>query len=211
MTSRPPRFAAAILDRFLPDNDPLAGDLLEAAAHRSRAWLFAQVALAVLLRSAAEIQTHKRMTAEAVLVASAMIFLLGFYAVVVASLVNHLLVLNDIAWVTTTGRYAPWQLLSTIPSFALAVGAGRVIGRFHREHRIAAIVAFAATAAAAAFLNLYLFVPDVLLRPFVPYAAWQSAVGAVFIAGLFVGIRPARHDSHSSLGTPATLLGPTRR
>lgn len=45
---RTARLAAAILDRLVPPNDPLVGDLLEEfAAGRSRGWLWTQVVMAV--------------------------------------------------------------------------------------------------------------------------------------------------------------------
>jgi hypothetical protein len=44
------------------------------------------------------------------------------------------------------------------------------------------------TATVAACLNLYLFVPNVLLLPLAPHAATQIAAGMLVIAGLFVGI-----------------------
>jgi hypothetical protein len=56
MTTRPPRLAVALLTRFVPDEEPLTGDLIEEfAAGRSRAWFWRQtiaaVALAVFRRS----------------------------------------------------------------------------------------------------------------------------------------------------------------
>jgi hypothetical protein len=48
----PPRLAVALLNRFLPDNEPLAGDLLEEfVVRKSRLWLWRQVVLALLLGS----------------------------------------------------------------------------------------------------------------------------------------------------------------
>lgn len=56
MSTQPPRLALALLDRFVPDEEPLAGDLIEEfAAGRSRAWFWRQAiaaaALAVFRRS----------------------------------------------------------------------------------------------------------------------------------------------------------------
>jgi hypothetical protein len=45
---QPPRLAVALLNRFLPENEPLVGDLLEEfAVRRSRLWLWRQVACAL--------------------------------------------------------------------------------------------------------------------------------------------------------------------
>jgi hypothetical protein len=186
-TRQLPRLAVALLERWLPDNEPLAGDLLEASRERSRAWFWRQLLFAIASRALLLARTNPRPMAETTLLSLAMLALLGFHAVVAASLINHLLVLNDTAWVGVTGRYHDWQMPATALSFGAAVLLGREIGRFHRQHRIAAVLAFSASATLGAFLNLYLFVPNIL-QPLVPYAAWQTAVAMVFVAGLFVGI-----------------------
>lgn len=49
--SNPPRLALALLHRFLDDNEPLAGDLLEGfAARQSGFWFWRQVLVAVVIR-----------------------------------------------------------------------------------------------------------------------------------------------------------------
>jgi hypothetical protein len=49
---QPPRLAIALLNRFLPDNEPLVGDLLEEfAVRKSRVWLWRQVILALVMSS----------------------------------------------------------------------------------------------------------------------------------------------------------------
>jgi len=51
-TSQPSRLALGLLNRFIPDDEPLAGDLLEEFGHRrSQLWLWRQVLLAILIRS----------------------------------------------------------------------------------------------------------------------------------------------------------------
>jgi hypothetical protein len=50
-TSEPPRLAVALLRRFLPGNEPLAGDLLEGfAARQSRLWFWREVLVAIAMR-----------------------------------------------------------------------------------------------------------------------------------------------------------------
>lgn len=49
--SDPPRLALAILRRYLDDNEPLAGDLIEGfAVRRSKLWFWRQVLVAVAMR-----------------------------------------------------------------------------------------------------------------------------------------------------------------
>ena len=180
--------AIALLAWLLPDDEALLGDLLEASEGRSRMWLWQQVLLAAPTRLVVALRAHPRASIETALVSTAMLALLGFYAVVAATLINHLLVLNDPRWAAATGGFRQWQWYATLPAFAAATATGRLIGRFHHEHRIAAVLVFGASATAAAFLNLLLFVPDAFLRPFVQSTALQTAISMVFIAGLFVGI-----------------------
>lgn len=49
---QPPWLAVALLNRFVPDNEPLAGDLIdEFEARQSRLWFWRQVLLAILISS----------------------------------------------------------------------------------------------------------------------------------------------------------------
>src|SRR5262245_18759726 len=128
-----------------------------------------------------------------------MLALLGFYTVVLATLTNRVIALSG-AGVTPTGRYHDLQLYFTIPSFASAVLAGRVIGRLHQMHRVACALGCSAIVTIAACLNFYFFVPDALAQPLVPQVATQIAVGMIFIVGLFLGIssRPSCEPQPSS-------------
>jgi hypothetical protein len=50
--SEPPRLAVALLHRFIPDNEPLVGDLLEGFSIRqSRLWLWREVLAAIVIRA----------------------------------------------------------------------------------------------------------------------------------------------------------------
>jgi uncharacterized protein (TIGR03435 family) len=206
---QPPQLAVAVLEWLLPDNEPLTGDLLEAARTRSHAWLWWQILLAVVIRTFAELRERTRMTTEAVLVSTAMLGLLGFHAVVGASLINHIwLTYNPDAITpsTHTSRFHGWHAAGAIVAFLCAIAVGRLIGRFHREHRIAATIMCSASAVAAAFLNLYLFVPQTALQPtFLPAGAVVQIVASMlFIAGLFIGIATSSAQIRS--GAVATVV-----
>ena len=181
-----------LLEYLVPGEDALAGDLLEASRGRSTAWLWRQVLLAVPARMWMSLRGHPSAAVARLLVGAALLAILGFHALVTATLINHLLVLNDIAWVPVTGSFAQWQMYSIVPAFVLAVTIGRSVARMHDDHRIAAIVVGSASTTVAAFLNLLLFVPEALLRPFVPQAALQTIISMIFIAGLFAGFASRR-------------------
>ena len=184
---QPPRLALALLERCVPDNEALIGDLVEAFVKESNAWFWRQALFAVLSRTSLQLRTKPFLTAEKVLITTAMLALLGFYTVVVATLTVRLIVLSD-AWLPQTGRFQELQVYFAAPAFAAAIVIGHAIGRLDHGHRVMRVLGCGLTATAAACLNFYLFVPNALLQPLVTHAATQIAVGMVFIAGLFVGI-----------------------
>ena len=183
----PSPLAVALLDRFLT-NEPLKGDLLESAIDQSTAWLWHQTVSAFLAQTLLYARTAPRATTEAVLVATAMLALIGFNAVVVANLLSQLLLLNDGDWILQSGRFAGWQIYATAPLFAAAVLSGRAIGAFHRDHRVWAILGCSLSASTAAFVNFYLFIPSIPLQPFIPSPAQQTLVALLFAGGMFIGI-----------------------
>jgi hypothetical protein len=188
MSARHPSpLALTLLDRFVV-NEALKGDLVESAAGRSHAWFYHQVLFALLAQTISGVKAAPRVTAEAVLVATAMLALIGFNAVVVANLLSQLFLLNNAGWVLGSGRFVGWQIYATAPLFVIAVFSGRAIGGFHRQHRVWAILGCGLSASTAAFVNFYLFVPSVPLQPFIPSPAQQTAVALLFACGLFVGI-----------------------
>jgi hypothetical protein len=176
-----------LLDRLVA-NEALKGDLVESSADRSIAWFWHQVLSALLAQAMWCVRTTPRMTTEALLVATALLALIGFNAVVVANLLSQLFLLNDANWILDSGRYSGWQIYATVPLFAIAVMSGRAIGAFHREHRVWAIFGCGLSASTAAFVNFYLFVPTVPFQPFIPNPAQQTAVALLFAGGLFMGI-----------------------
>lgn len=64
-TPRPPRLAVALLTRFLPENEPLVGDLIEEfQQRRSHIWFWRQAVVAIILswRSSRRALTTVRLT-----------------------------------------------------------------------------------------------------------------------------------------------------
>ena len=193
---QPSRLAVALLECCVPDNEPLTGDLIEAARDRGRAWFWRQVLLAIVARPVSAWRADRSATTATVLVTASLLAVIGFQAVVAASLVNQLLILNDPSWLATRGRYHSLQPWFALGSFAAAALAGRAISRVHRAHRVAAVLAFSTCATAWAFLHLRFFVPDAALEPLLSRPALQTAVTMVFVAGLFVGMASRTPCAH---------------
>jgi hypothetical protein len=185
---QPPRLAVALLECCIPDNEPLTGDLIEAAHVRGQAWFWRQALMAVVMRPVSAWRADPGRTTATALVAVSLLALLGFQAVVAASLVNQLLILDDPSWLAARGRYQPLQPWFVLGSFAAAALAGRAIGLVHRANRVAAVLAFGACASAWAFVHLLLFVPNLPLEPLLARPALQTAMTTVFVAGLFAGM-----------------------
>ena len=186
-SGRPPSLPIALLMHCVPGNEPLIGDLLEEWHERSDAWLWRQVLLAVFSGAVLHARMEPRLTAEKALVTTGMLALLGFYTLVVATMMNRVIALSN-AWLPRTGHYQDLQFYFIVPGFCGAVLMGRMIGHLHHNHRVLSVLGCSLTATSAACLNIYLFVPDALLQPLVPHAATQIALGMLFVAGLFFGI-----------------------
>ena len=102
-SDHPPRLALALLERVARENEPLIGDMIEGWSERSDAWFWRQALLAAAAHMSLRLRSGSRATVEHGLVSVAMLSLLGFYAVVAASFMNHLLFLNHPDWMTATG------------------------------------------------------------------------------------------------------------
>jgi hypothetical protein len=187
MTRCPPRLAVALLERFVPDHDPLTGDLLEEWSRRTNAWFWRQVLSAICTLMIASIRAQPRAAVDATLAAIALLTLVGFCAIVAASLLHQMVVGSELQWLPASPRDGRWAILSGTLSSVVAVLIGRTAGRLHDRHRVAVIIACGASATAAAFANLALFVPSVPNQPFFPHPVRQLAVATLFVVGLFAG------------------------
>jgi hypothetical protein len=148
------------------------------------------VLLAIVVQIGARVWDHKRAIAEAAAVGTALLMLLGFYAVVGAGLLHRLLVMGDVPS-TLLGTPGAWaRTVAILMSIVAAFGVGRATARFHRTHRVAAVAAFSASALAAAFMNQYVLgsgaaPPSGFMPTDAPMLIAQSML---FIGGLFAGV-----------------------
>jgi hypothetical protein len=188
VTRRPPPLAVALLDRCGPDHAPLAGDLLEEWPARTNAWLWRQVLSVICHVSLAALRADPRGAMTTALVASGMLALLGFCAMVAASLLQQVLVRSDVHWWFAAAGDGAWPVLFRVVSCSLAVLIGRTVIRFHSRHRVGVILACGASVTVAASANLAFFVPTLPDQPFFAHPGMQMAETTLFVAGLFAGI-----------------------
>ena len=147
MTSRPPRLATVLLRRFGPDDDVIAGDLLEGFQRRSgsKIWYWWQVANAIRVAAVREIQTHPVGVAVA-LTAGLLTRWIAWDYVAVQVLETFARVYS--AWrfgyaVPYFGPFAP-PILWVVPSFAEMIGAALSV-RLYRGHRGVMALLYATT------------------------------------------------------------------
>lgn len=190
MTLRQPPRLAVLLAKLLPQSDePLVGDLIEGHGDRSNTWFWRQVLFVILLRTIDRVRIPLRhATFEVALTSMAMLAVVGFEAVVAASLVDHLFEQLGFAWVTQSSLQTRRLASFTTLSFVLALVVGRLAAGIHRRSRLAVVLACGASATLMALLTLYLSSPGPM-RPFLPSAPRQVAAAMVFIIGLLAGFK----------------------
>ena len=137
-----PRLRIALLNWFLDNNEPLAGDLIEECAHRSRTWFWSQLMFALLARTAAGAAAALRDPARLIapLASLAMFMVLCFQVVVAGSL---------LASVLPRTRVVGHEWLAVVVFLSLPVGwgTGNVTRRLHARSRVATVVLCGASAA----------------------------------------------------------------
>jgi hypothetical protein len=188
---RPSRLALAVFDRFIPDDEPLRGDLLEEfELRRSQWWLWRQVLGAVICRRP---RPRLQQTHTMTVLGAALLLLASFEAVFALNLVQRLIL--GPAMPDITGYFYLWQSGMTVPtgprelppvlwlpallSVAASMPAGWMIGALHQQHKTLAVALFTVSIALCAVLNLG--------SPF----ASQLLTMLIFVMGLLVGGRLA--------------------
>ena len=186
MARRPSRLAIALLDRFV-SNEALKGDLVEQSLDRSGTWLWHQAVRAVLSEAISSLRSTPRSTAEELLMAMAMLTLIGFNAVVAATLLDRLLLLNEVPWTLRAASHTG-QLYAIAVLLPATVLGGRAIGRLHRHHRVWSILGCGLVASTATFVCFQPVLRAAPLQPFLPSPLQQTAIALLLAAGLFAGI-----------------------
>lgn len=146
--SSPPAVPRLLLERFVPGNTALAGDLEEEhRRRRSALWYWQQALAAIGVHVTADILTHKLVAVRAIVAGWTALWLFSF----VGAEINRFMsgwFLDRLILVFWTHPFP--MMWATQLSFrpALALGflmSGWVVGQLHRTNRPAMVVAFAAT------------------------------------------------------------------
>ena len=135
MTTRPtPRLRIGLVNWFLDDDEPLAGDLVEECSYRSRTWFWRQLMFAVLTRTAKSAAASLRDPAQLVgpLASLAMFMVLCFQVVVAGSLLASVLPRTRVAG-------PEWLALVVLLSLPVAWGTGNAMSRFTQRSRVATV------------------------------------------------------------------------
>jgi len=179
------RIAFALFDRLVADNESLKGDLIEELENgRSAWWLWRQV-IGATVRHPPSL-TRVSMFA----LATALLLLLSFEAVVVTNLVVRIVfgppfpnISGYLYLQALDSPAAPippvpivWTLVSVF-TLAVSLPAGQLIARLHERHRMLALAGFACSTMLCATITMQAGV----LTQFV------TMVG--FVVGLFLGSR----------------------
>ena len=179
------RIAFALFDRLAADNESLKGDLIEELENgRSAWWLWRQV-IGATVRHPPSL-TRVSMFA----LATALLLLLSFEAVVVTNLVVRIVfgppfpnISGYLYLQALDSPAAPippvpivWTLVSVF-TLAVSLPAGQLIARLHERHRMLALAGFACSTMLCATITMQAGV----LTQFV------TMVG--FVVGLFLGSR----------------------
>jgi hypothetical protein len=182
MTPRnPPRLATQLLNACAA-NEPLAGDLEEEfRAGRSALWYWWQVIAAVGSGSARRTSMHDLFAPQNMPMQVIMLGLISVCAVFTVKVTMFMMVHDGARIVNDPGFL--WEVFRLALSFVVAAAAGAGIARLHDGHRDAAVLAFGASLACWAVLNLYVLDGEGNLDA----AVTHVLALLVFVAGLLVG------------------------
>jgi hypothetical protein len=175
-----PRLRIALLNWFLDNNEPLAGDLIEECAHRSRSWFWRQLVFALLPRTATGAAAALRDPARLVapLASLAIFMVLCFQVVVAGSLLASVLPRTRVA-----GH--EWLALVVLLSLPVGWGTGNVTRRLHARSRVATVVLCGASAAVIGLVTHSVLTSAGAVV--FPALGVQAMTAMVFVSGLMVG------------------------
>jgi hypothetical protein len=175
-----PRLRIALLDWFLDNNEPLAGDLIEECAHRSRTWFWRQLMFALLARTATGAAAALRDPARLVapLASLAMFMVLCFQVVVAGSLLASVLPRTRVA-----GH--EWLALVVLLSLPVGWGTGKVTRCVHARSRVVTVVLCGASAAVIGLVTHAVLTSAGAVV--FPALGVQAIAAMVFVSGLLVG------------------------
>lgn len=192
-----PRLRIALVTWFLDNNEPLAGDLIEECAHRSRTWLWRQLMYALLARTTAGAVGALRDPARLVapLASLAMFMVLCFQVVVAGSLLASVLPPTRVA-----GR--EWLALVVLLSLTVGWATGNLTRRLHERSRVGTVALCGASAAVIGLVTHSVLTSASAVV--FPALGAQAMAAMVFVSGLVVGAHSCWFKRRSGLCSNGT-------
>lgn len=193
MNRRPPRLAALLLERLVPENDPLRGDIEEEfAAGRTSAWYWRQVFAAITAQAPLTVRARGLVAAENFVTGIITLILIGFYAVFVVNVTEWLLRFEGVhVWKWIPNALGPLNGVAWLLTFTIGLVAGRWVANRDRAHRVAMIIAFGGTTMLCATVALKAVTLAVQTGAFLPNILSQVSMTAPFVIGLIGGVSAA--------------------
>jgi hypothetical protein len=169
-TSHPPAVATWLLEKLDGGStrEAVAGDLVEQYRQgRSRAWYWRQVLAAILIGSFRDARVHWVIALRGMAIGWSVLTLFSRF---VAPLVFQPIfrVMNDRGWLMSIWRVYYWYPVWAIMCVG-SVGTGWIVGRTHRPHPTAVVLAFAGSMALWVLPGLSLDVLNAVREP----AVWS--------------------------------------
>jgi hypothetical protein len=156
MTRLHERIPEMLFERFVPANAALAGDLVEERERRGSAlWYWQQVLSAIAIAVATDIGAHRILVVRAIAVGWTTLWLFSFVGIEINRFMSGWVLDRLIVLFWTHPFPMIWATqLSTRPAMALSfLISGWVVGRLHRHHRPAMLIAFTLTVLAWSMYN----------------------------------------------------------
>jgi hypothetical protein len=187
MAGRPPRLARVLVDQLA--SPEVAGDLAEEfRAGRSAAWYWRQAGGAIAAAIGRDIRTSPLVPLRAIVTGWIALTILANAHQRLVDVIDRLLLPEVTAW------HASWMITSQIWVvyrvvlwFVVTAVTGWVVGRVHRRHRAAAVLAMAAAYVVQTAYYLALAALDANLWALQPPLYLVLATEVACVSGLLMG------------------------
>lgn len=187
---RPPIVATWLLQRFVCQNEALAGDLLEEyRGGRTVSWYWRQVLIAIVLATANVFREHKVITVRTILLGWATFYCFA-YLIALPLFKFYNIVLRELGLPTLFW----WQHYYTYPIVLIpcigSAASGWIVARLHRRHAASMVLVFLTSLLLWTLPEFARLTDDSISNPrYLPYLYMQTVyVGLAAISVLLGGL-----------------------